>query len=99
MFPINRTPELQARFDAKRQNNLPLPESFLPKPDDHIVCQHGNKFDPEKIVKISDTVTIFEEKEEYNLYKRVFAARSLGECKVKLIKLIHFEQSNVFPSN
>ena len=82
LFPIHRNGELQAKVDAKRENKLPLPDKFVPKTGDHILCKHGNKFNPENVVKISDSITVFEENEEFNLYIPVYAFNSLGDCKV-----------------
>ena len=82
LFPIHRNGELQQKVDAKRENKLPLPDKFVPKTGDHIKCKHGNKYNPENVVKISDSITVFEETEEYHLYKPVYAFTSLGDCKV-----------------
>lgn len=81
LLPVNRDAELQKKFDEKRQNNLPLPDSFVPRTGDH-KCKCGDKFNPDDIFKISETITVFEENEEYHLYKDVYASRTFGGCKV-----------------
>ena len=84
LYPIHRNEEVQTKFDAKLAKTLALPESFVPASgDSSVVCRHGNWFDPDNYVKITDSVTVYELQGESILPIAVYARKSLGNCKVR----------------
>ena len=81
IFPIHRDQDFQEKFHRKRQGNFQYPSDFIPVVDSSMLCQHGNQYDLNKLIKISDTILKIDENTELELKIGLYERPTVGSCK------------------
>ena len=85
-FPISEDENLSHKFQQHFNQTIILPEKFIPAWEQTKLCRHNSTFDPndQNLVRVSPTVTKYNETSEEVLNIPIFARPSVANCKCQL---------------
>ena len=88
-FPLRRDPALQKKIAERNENfesaviaRFGLSDQLIPTYNPDLKCPHNNLFDAsnEKLKKMSEKVTVFTERNEYQMECKVYGRPTNGDC-------------------
>lgn len=86
LYPIFRDQGILDIFKSSQKDEVILPLEFCPEYNENLRCVHGHNYEKSdnKLVIMSETITIFSENFETVKEIRNFGRPTVGECRCKL---------------